>query len=555
MRHWGAGDGTGLACGVALTDVRQTGRVDAQPWLAERYRLLGRLGEGGMAVVWRAHDEVLDRLVAVKVLAPGQAVDAAARARVQFEARAAAALSHPNVAAVHDYGEAPDPGGEPVPFVVMELVDGVSLTDVLADGPVDPADAMRICADVAAALAAAHARGLVHRDVKPGNVIVAAGGAKLVDFGIAAAIGSADEADEDGVMLGTPAYLARSGWTTAWSCRARTCTPWAFCSTACLPAPHPGRRRPPRRCSRRTPTYRRIQCRRSTASQPRWPTCAIGAWRRTRWTGHPPWPSRPSWAAPSAPRQRPARRHRTCPPAVPPHPARPGATLPPMRLNRMASRWKDSMATGRRWTRPTAPVPPAIGAADVWSCSPPLSVLVAGSVLVLPRLVGSPSGSRASTDPQPGPGGIAVPVVPSFPAPVGASGTAAGGPDAPGSVTGPGGAQDATGTGAGVGTPGGPPAGTATGPAGDGTTPAAPPGTTAAPNPARRSVISAGGSAEVECAGTLARLISWTPAAGYETQAVQPGPNPNVQVKFRAGNNLVSIQAKCVNGVPDITVR
>src|SRR6185369_6478799 len=106
------------------------------------------------------------------------AVDAAARARVRAEARAAAALSHPNIAAVHDYGEAPGPDGQVVPFVVMELVDGVSLTDVLADGPVAPADAIRICADVAAGLAAAHARGLVHRDVKPGNVIVSAGGAK-----------------------------------------------------------------------------------------------------------------------------------------------------------------------------------------------------------------------------------------------------------------------------------------------------------------------------------------------------------------------------------------
>jgi hypothetical protein len=68
-------------------------------------------------------------------------------------------------------------------------------------------------------------------------------------------------------------------------------------------------------------------------------------------------------------------------------------------------------------------------------------------------------------------------------------------------------------------------------------------------------VDTAGGSAEVECAGTIARLVNWTPAEGYETQAVQPGPNPSVQVKFRAGNNLVSIQAKCVNGAPDITVR
>jgi eukaryotic-like serine/threonine-protein kinase len=111
--------------------------MDARTSFAGRYRILDRLGEGGMSVVWRAHDPVLDRVVAIKMLAPGQLVDAAARARVQTEARAAAALSHPNVAAVHDYGETPDPSGEPVPYVVMELVDGVPLTDVLADGPVD----------------------------------------------------------------------------------------------------------------------------------------------------------------------------------------------------------------------------------------------------------------------------------------------------------------------------------------------------------------------------------------------------------------------------------
>jgi serine/threonine protein kinase len=172
----------------------------------ERYRLRERLGVGGMSEVWRAHDQVLARDVAVKVLAPGAPADSQRPARIRLEARAAAGLRHPNIVEVYDYGEATDGAGQARPYVVMELVEGPTLDDLLKDRALPWAAATRICAQVAAALAAAHARGVVHRDVKPGNVMVTPDGVKLVDFGISAAAGAVDETD--GEVLGTPAYLA-----------------------------------------------------------------------------------------------------------------------------------------------------------------------------------------------------------------------------------------------------------------------------------------------------------------------------------------------------------
>jgi serine/threonine-protein kinase len=177
-------------------------------FLSGRYRLVERLGEGGMSVVWRAYDEVLGRPVAVKVLATKFAADAASRSRIRAEAQAAAVLSHPNITSVYDYGESVHPDGSRVPFVVMELVHGLSLSRRLANGPLPWRTAIRVCGQVAAALAAAHARGLVHRDIKPANVMLAAGGVKVVDFGIAAIVGQSSDAQPDGSVLGTPAYLA-----------------------------------------------------------------------------------------------------------------------------------------------------------------------------------------------------------------------------------------------------------------------------------------------------------------------------------------------------------
>jgi serine/threonine-protein kinase len=182
--------------------------VDAADLLGSRYRLLERLGEGGMSVVWRAHDEVLDRMVAVKVLSSRLVADPASRRRIRAEAQAAARLTHPHIAGVYDYGESGGEGGaEPAPYIVMELLSGPTLTEMLDAGPMTVPHVLRVCAEVATALADAHEQDIVHRDVKPANVMMTAkGAAKVVDFGVAAVIG--DLGEQDAVLFGTPAYVA-----------------------------------------------------------------------------------------------------------------------------------------------------------------------------------------------------------------------------------------------------------------------------------------------------------------------------------------------------------
>ncbi|MDG4806353.1 serine/threonine-protein kinase [Micromonospora sp. WMMD1120] len=175
--------------------------------LDERYRLVEQLGAGGMSVVWRGYDEVLGRQVAVKVLASRLASDRAFRHRIRVEAQAAARLCHPNITNVYDYGES-EQVGLTVPYVVMELVDGASLANRLGREVRLPwREAVTIAAEVSSALATAHARGVVHRDVTPGNVMLTSTGVKVVDFGISALVGESEKGP-DGALLGTPAYLA-----------------------------------------------------------------------------------------------------------------------------------------------------------------------------------------------------------------------------------------------------------------------------------------------------------------------------------------------------------
>jgi eukaryotic-like serine/threonine-protein kinase len=175
--------------------------------LARRYRLIDRVGAGGMSVIWRARDEVLDRVVAVKVLAASLAADARFRDMVREEARAAAQLVHPHVATVHDYGETVAPDGTVTAFVVMELLAGEELEARLTAGALPWRQAVEVCAQVAEAVAAAHRLGIVHRDVTPANIMLTATGAKVLDFGIATHVGAPDE-DTDGETFGTPAYVA-----------------------------------------------------------------------------------------------------------------------------------------------------------------------------------------------------------------------------------------------------------------------------------------------------------------------------------------------------------
>ncbi|GIE47407.1 serine/threonine protein kinase [Amorphoplanes nipponensis] len=175
--------------------------------LAGRYRVEQAVGHGGSAVVHSGYDRTLKRRVAIKLFAAHRSESGAPSLDVLREARAAAALTHPNVARVYDYGEATDEG-QRYPYLVMEFLEGDTLADRLAaDGALEWSHAAGVCADVAAALAAAHARDLVHRDVKPRNVMLTPAGVKVLDFGIAALSGQ-NSLDTHGRLWGTPAHLA-----------------------------------------------------------------------------------------------------------------------------------------------------------------------------------------------------------------------------------------------------------------------------------------------------------------------------------------------------------
>jgi serine/threonine-protein kinase len=175
--------------------------------LDDRYTLIERIATGGMGEVWRGSDQLLGRPVAIKMLAAMHAGDEQFRARFRAEARYASSLSHPGVTRVFDYGEESPLGG---PYLVMELVDGQPLSEILERyGRLDPYVVLDIVAQAARALDAAHRAGIVHRDIKPGNLLIMADGTtKITDFGIAKANVPDVNLTATGIVMGTALYVS-----------------------------------------------------------------------------------------------------------------------------------------------------------------------------------------------------------------------------------------------------------------------------------------------------------------------------------------------------------
>jgi eukaryotic-like serine/threonine-protein kinase len=188
-----------------MTKPDRVGRTDPGLVLGGRYRLVSRIAAGGMGTVWEGYDETLQRPMAVKVLNEGLANDPRVAERFRREARHAAGLSHPNIAGVFDYGE-----DEGRPYIVMELIDGEDLAERLARAKqLDPKEAATIGSQVATALAHAHAAGIVHRDVKPANVMLTRDGeVKVTDFGIAAPLQGSTGLTVTGSVMGTSRYIS-----------------------------------------------------------------------------------------------------------------------------------------------------------------------------------------------------------------------------------------------------------------------------------------------------------------------------------------------------------
>jgi serine/threonine protein kinase len=242
---------------------------DGEGVLAGRYRNLGRIGQGGMGSVWRAHDTELDREVAIKELRVPEQVTEQDRsvwdARMGREARAAARLRHPGIVTVYDRVT----GEDGRPWIVMELVHGRSLEHLLAERGTLPVPQVAVIGlAMLDALSAAHAQGVVHRDVKPANVLLEGDRVVLTDFGIAAVEGDAT-LTRSGAVLGTPAYMSPE------QVHGQTVTPPRTCGRSARP------------CTRR--------------------------WRGARRSPHPP---TGRCSSPSPPRSRPrpgaADRSRTC---------------------------------------------------------------------------------------------------------------------------------------------------------------------------------------------------------------------------------------------------
>ena len=169
------------------------------------YRLIDKLGAGGMGEVWRAEDSKLLRQVAIKILPEQLARDSEWKERFLREARNVAQLNHPNIATIYGI----DQQGETL-FIAMELIEGEALSSMIARGPMVPADAVRVAAHVADGLGEAHEKGIIHRDIKPDNILVSKKVVKILDFGIAKQIGGTADPGltQGGMVMGTPHYMS-----------------------------------------------------------------------------------------------------------------------------------------------------------------------------------------------------------------------------------------------------------------------------------------------------------------------------------------------------------
>ncbi|WIM99531.1 serine/threonine-protein kinase [Actinoplanes oblitus] len=557
-------------------------------FLNERYRLLDQLGAGGMAVVWRARDQVLGRVVAVKLMATRRFGD-----RIRQEALAAAALSHPNIAQVYDYGET-EHDGRVLRYVVMELVPGSTLAQRLMAGPLPPRFALRVGAEIAAALSAAHGEGLVHRDIKPGNVILGPTGAKVVDFGIAAAVSPAGSGVTDTEVLGTPAYLAPErlfglavtpasdvyalGVVLYLSLTGQS--PWTAEDTRQMldahvyvePAALPPVRGVPGHVVRLTdrclvkdpagrPSAREVAGVLAAAAGLRVisddppaaatgiaaaaePTLLIRAVERARHLPPAPPVPAPVDAPPSSPAPVDAPVPVPAPADAAPGPARPrvDAVLPvplPVRV--------EAPVPGGAGAEAVTPGPMArrrrLGVAAGSAAT--LVVAAGGWLLLHDRHSGGVAGAAVRVASEP----AAAPLPPSAkPSPAGSTPAArrtsrAGqaGPSATPEPSAGGSTAPATTTPATRLT-------TATA-----TAPASTPPTTA--TPVRRTLSISAGTVEATCPSPgTARILSWKPAQSYKVQSADPGPGPAPTVTFKRGSALATVTVTCAGMEPSASV-
>lgn len=470
--------------------------------LGGRYELIDVIGAGGSAVVWRARDDVLGRVAAVKVLAGRHAGDPVLRDRVRHEARTAAALTHPNIAQIYDFGETED-NGQRLPYVVMELVRGRTLADRMMAGPLPAPFALQVAAEVAAALVAAHAADLVHRDIKPANVMLTDTGAKVVDFGIAASVDPAGAPDED--VVGTPAYVAPERLTGEPVTPASDMyalgvllyrlltgnSPWDAETTTQMLAAHVYVEPAPLEPMPGVPGHIITMCNRCLDKDPTLrPTARDAAAQLARAAGLSTAQDRPPAAAP-----------------VPPPPPR---TRRRLVVAAVAAALLASAGAGAWWFRDPDPSPGSTGAAGP-SAVPPSSSAAApvpGASRTPGTSAPAPATGRPGTKAPPrSPGAGATPAAPTATGPAPAT--------TPPPLTQP------------------PPTG-----------PPPPP-----PPPVEQTLSSTGGKVQARCVAAGVRLTSWTATKPYKVGKVNAGPAARATASFKRGNKTVTMTVSCAGGV------